>query len=64
MGLPETLWYDLSFVLKGGITCGAIACANWQTESLHQIRSTVHLLTYLAINVALSRDPDTDLLGP
>ena len=28
MELPESLWDDLSFVLKGDITCYTISCAN------------------------------------
>ena len=64
MGLPATLWDNLSFSFKVGITCGAVSCTNFQTSSLHQIGSTVHFLTYLAIDEALVRDTKTDLLGP
>ena len=45
---------NLSFALNRGVSCGAIACAYWQTASIHQIESTVHVLTYLAIDTTLA----------
>ena len=63
MGLPETPWDKLSFASKGGVTCGSIVCANWQTSSLHHIGSTVHVLIGLDIDASLAFDPYTDLLG-
>ena len=64
MGLLEFLWGYLSFTSVGGVTCGAVAYVNWKTASLHQIGSTVHVLTDLAIDAALSLEPDEDLLVP
>ena len=64
MGLLEFLWDYLSFTLVGDVTCGAVACVNWKTASLHQIGSTVHVLTDLVIDTALALKPDEDLLGP
>ena len=60
-------WDDLSLVLKGGrggVACVTIACANYQTASLHHIGSMFHVLTDLAIKSVLAHDPDADLLGP
>ena len=57
--------YDnLSFASKGGLTCGAGACANIKTSSLQQIDSMVHILKDLAIDADLAKDLDVDLLGP
>ena len=50
MGMPASPWENLYFALKGDITCGACACANWQTASLNQIRATVHVYVDLAID--------------
>ena len=58
-----SLWDDLSFALKGDITCSAVICANWQTVSLHYIGATVHVLNNLAMDVVLAQDPDVDFLG-
>ena len=63
MGMSYLPWYNLFFVYKGKVTCGAIMCANWLTASLHQINKMVHILTVQAINAALKVDPDLDLLG-
>ena len=64
MGMPASPWENLYFALKGDISCGACACANWQTASLNQIRATVHVCVDLAIDAELAADPDIDLLGP
>ena len=64
MGLLVSLLDNLSLTSKGETTCGSVACANWQTASIHQIGSTVHILANLSIDTALVLDPDEDLLGP
>ena len=64
MGIMALPWDNSSFDLKGDITCGTIACANWPPASLHQIGSMVHAPTDLAIDTALDADPDSNLLGP
>ena len=64
MGMMESPWDDLSFALKVDINHSAISCTNFQTASLHKIRATVHVPTYLAIYASLYQDPDSDLLGP
>ena len=58
MGLPASLWNEISFASKGDVTCGTIACKNWQTASLHQIRSMVHVLVDMAIDAVLALEPD------
>ena len=64
MGLLASPWDDLSFASKGDITCSTIACVNWQTASLHQIGTTIHILTDLDIDTALAANPAVDLLRP
>ena len=64
MGLPASPWDDPSFASKGDITCGVIACTNWQTARLHQIGVTVYILTDMFIDLELDQYPDAELLGP
>ena len=60
--LPSTR-YNLSFASKGKFMCGIIMCANWLIDSLHHIRTEVHVPTSQTIDTALATDPDLDLLG-
>ena len=64
IGMTESLWDDLYFTSKGGVTCNAVTCAKCQTASLHHIRFTVHVLMDLTIDVSLALDHDADLMGP
>ena len=59
MGLMVSPWDDGSFAYKGDI-----ACTNWPSASLHQIRSMIHVPAYLVIDATLSVDTETDLLRP
>ena len=63
MGMTASLWDNLFFTLKEDVTCDDITFVNCHTISLHQIGSTVHFLTYLAIDAALANDPDANLMG-
>ena len=63
MGMPTSPWDDLSFALKGKVTCGAVMCANWMTDRLHQIGVTVHAPMAQEIDDALAADPDIYLMG-
>ena len=63
MGMPTSPWDDLSFALKGKVTCGAVMCANWMTYRLHHIGITVHAPMAQEIDDALAADPDLYLMG-
>ena len=64
LGLLTSLWDNLPFVLKEDITCGAGSCMNWQTESIHKIKGTLHVPMELSTDMALAQAPDAYLLGP
>ena len=64
IGIPASLLDNFYLASKGDVTSGDVSCTNYQTASLHQIRSMVYVLTDLNIDAALDRDPETDLLGP
>ena len=50
MGMPALPWDDLSFTLKGEVTCGAIGCDNWLMEIFYQINTDVYIPAEEAIN--------------
>ena len=64
MGLPASLWNEVSFASKGVIACRTIACMYWLPSILHQIGSTVYVPTYLSIDTALAADLSANILGP
>ena len=63
MGMTNSPWDGPSFASKVKVTCGIFTCANWLTDSLHQIVTAVHVLTVQAIDYALADEPDIYLLG-
>ena len=63
MGLTASSWDDCSIVSNEYIAYGKLACSNWLMSSLHHIGAIVHVHTDLDIDVALTINPDTDLLG-
>ena len=63
MGRLVSSCNDISFNLKGNITCGAVGCANWMPTSLKQICKELFTLTDKTINTAIAADTNTDLFG-
>ena len=63
MRLPASHWGNGSFALKGDISCGTISCMKWPLASLRHIGDVVYVPMYLAIDTALTADPDTNLMG-
>ena len=64
IGILASPWDNNSFTLKWDIAYETTACANFPLESLHHIKSTVHVLMDLAIDSTQEANPDTDLLEP
>ena len=62
--MPLLPWDYLSFTSKFKVTCGAIGCTTWLTESLHQIGVSIYVLRLKEIDTDLAAKPSSELLGP
>ena len=62
MGWSTYPWYDITFVSKGEVMCGAFGCENWILTCIHLAASNVYIAMSVTIKTLITDEPGIDIL--